>query len=94
MRLDHHHLAARFSRSDDRTRDGLIGADRDQDLGVRVAVEAVVRALMPRHRLPQHRHPDAGRYWFWPSLIASTAAASIDAGPSVSGKTCPRLIAS
>src|SRR5687768_6744636 len=37
--------------------------------------------------------PGPGGYWFWPPRSASTAAASISGGPSVSGKPCPRLTA-
>src|SRR5690348_9542094 len=35
--------------------------------------------------------PGPGGYWLRPPLIASVAAASIAAGPSVSGKPWPRL---
>src|SRR3954464_661323 len=35
--------------------------------------------------------PGPGGYWFRPDRIASTAASSISAGPSVSGKPWPRL---
>ena len=38
--------------------------------------------------------PAPGGYWLWPSRIARAAASIIDAGPSVSGKPWPRLIAS
>src|SRR6185503_11739666 len=36
--------------------------------------------------------PMAGGYWLWPARMASTAASSTEAGPSVSGKPWPRLI--
>src|SRR5690242_15075830 len=36
--------------------------------------------------------PGPGGYWLTPVRIASTAASSTAAGPSVSGKPCPRLI--
>ena len=35
--------------------------------------------------------PASGGYWLAPPRKASAAAASISAGPSVSGKPCPRL---
>ncbi len=35
--------------------------------------------------------PGPGGYWLCPSRSACAAASSIDAGPSVSGKPCPRL---
>ena len=37
--------------------------------------------------------PGPGGYWLTPDAIASCAAASIDGGPSVSGKPCPRFTA-
>src|SRR4051812_25350668 len=37
--------------------------------------------------------PGPGGYWLWPSRIAWIAASATTAGPSVSGKPCPRLIA-
>ncbi|CPU63591.1 Uncharacterised protein [Mycobacteroides abscessus] len=37
--------------------------------------------------------PRPGGYWLWPSSIARTAACFTAAGPSTSGKPCPRLIA-
>ena len=37
--------------------------------------------------------PGPGGYWFCPDRSASAAAASISAGPSVSGKPWPRLTA-
>ena len=37
--------------------------------------------------------PGPGGYWFRPPSIAATAAASIGAGPSVSGNPWPRLMA-
>ena len=37
--------------------------------------------------------PSPGGYWLWPSRIAATAASITAAGPSVSGKPCPRLTA-
>ena len=33
-----------------------------------------------------------GGYWLCPARIAATAASATTAGPSVSGKPCPRLI--
>src|SRR5437764_15155744 len=34
-----------------------------------------------------------GGYWLWPARIAATAASATSAGPSVSGKPWPRLMA-
>src|SRR5689334_2448611 len=36
--------------------------------------------------------PGPGGYWLWPARMAATAASATSAGPSVSGKPCPRLI--
>src|SRR5215217_3029795 len=37
--------------------------------------------------------PSGGGYWLTPPRMAATAASSTSAGPSVSGKPCPRLMA-
>ena len=37
--------------------------------------------------------PGSGAYWLWPLRIAACAASSTAAGPSSSGKPCPRLMA-
>ena len=37
--------------------------------------------------------PSSGGYWLTPARMAATAASSTSAGPSVSGKPCPRLMA-
>ena len=35
--------------------------------------------------------PMAGGYWLWPARMASIAASSTEAGPSVSGNPWPRF---
>ena len=36
--------------------------------------------------------PGPGGYWLCPARMAAMAASATSAGPSVSGKPCPRLI--
>ena len=61
---------------------------------VGVDLEAVPALLVRGHRVAQLRDAAAGRVLVVAARIAATAASSTSAGPSVSGKPCPRLTAS
>ena len=61
IRLDHHHPPTGLDQPDDRSGDRLGGADRDQYLGGRIVLQAIVIELVLGHRLPQGRDAWTGR---------------------------------
>ena len=92
-RFEQDDLVAGVEHAEQRPGERLGRTGRDEHLGVGVVREPVEPLLVLDDRLAEHGMPGPGGYWLTPVRIASTAASSTSAGPSVSGKPCPRLIA-
>jgi hypothetical protein len=78
---------------EDRRREGFGRARCDDDLALGVPIEPVEVVLVRGDACRSRGTPRPGAYWFAPAAMAAKAASSTSAGPSSSGKPCPRLMA-